>query len=391
MKRTAEQANLTAYQRMEYELALGEAHYMLNPSSSLRLPWEEGVFAEIFGSSRTTKPSEAIAPYPLPVEDVARPGLKEAEAYALSSEPLSEFGAPEYKSCLKHCRMEAGGRDGADSESVLRRWLWRNPSGSELGKMLLIEGADGVSLLSESFAGKSTSTLLKRVRYSARVVAWAIDNGHTLFPLDLQLVLDFMRSQEKQSSKSECGETLNFLIHVVGVLQRSDLMSNPVVAGILRGSRIREEDAKQSRVLTVAEVKALEDILMDAFVDPVGRYGAGVFLFQIFSRARVSDIRNILRFDADILDGDGYLEIKTLDHKTAKRGANLGQCLLLVAPVHGLGNSAWGLDFLKIANEVGMSLEKGRRGPLLPRLTDSGKWGSKAVDSTETTMSNYVA
>ena len=133
----------------------------------------------------------------------------------------------------------------------------------------------------------------------------------------------------------------------------------------------RTSNIKQSRVLTVREVKVLEALLFSEDVDPVDRCLAGVVLFQIYSRARLSDTRNLSRFEVDINGKGSYLEARTLDHKVAKRVGGLGQFLV-----------PWGKEFLK--ERVGVKLSEGRRGPLLPRLLPSGEWSGKAISASKT-------
>ena len=173
---------------------------------------------------------------------------------------------------------------------------------------------------------------------------------------------------------------------MVGVDSPLDVREHPAIKGAIRGAQERTKDFKQSRVLSVREVKILESLLFSQDVDPVDRYGAGVFLFQIYSRARVSDIRNLSRFEVETNGDGGYLEARTLDHKAAKRVAGLGQLLVLVAPIQGLSEAPWGKEFLKVSDSVGVKLSEGRRGPLLPRLLPSGEWSGRAISAPESSV-----
>ena len=251
--------------------------------------------------------------------------------------------------------------------------MGHNLAGSKVGDLLTRDGVNGIDLMSDVMGGKSTSTLVKRARFAGRMIPWANESKVSFFPLDISTVRDFMKTLETASAIKECGETLNFLVHVVGVDSPLDAREHPAIKGAIRGARERTKDFKQSRVLSVREVKILESLLFSQDVDPVDRYGAGVFLFQIYSRARVSDIRNLSRFEVDINGDRGYLEARTLDHKAAKRVGGLGQLLVLVAPIQGLSEAPWGKEFLKVSDSVGVKLSEGRRGPLLPRLLPSGE------------------
>ncbi|CAE7377679.1 unnamed protein product, partial [Symbiodinium sp. CCMP2592] len=379
-----------AYERLGrlYERALSEASVQLAGQATLKLPWEKGIYAEIFSGSELPRMPTLPVPATLPVVDVARPGTQHSEALKQTSDPLPKFESAVYKHCLHKSTIAAGGRPGTDRDAVYRRWLCilgHNLAGSKIGEYIADGAEDPLVLIADTFGGKSTSTLLKRARFVARMLTWASEHSQTFFPLRLGPLLSFMRSLTSESAKAQCGETINFLVHVLGVHADLDILKHPVIQGLLRGSRSTGKEIKQSRVLTVREVMALEDMLSDASLDPVDRYGAGVFLFQIYSRARVSDIRNIQRFELDLSGDDGYLEAKTMDHKNATRGRGLGQSLILVAPVQGLRDKAWGIQFIEVAKMVGFNLRQGHRGPLLPRLTAEGQWSGEAIGSDETT------
>ena len=178
--------------------------------------------------------------------------------------------------------------------------MGHNLAGSKVGELLTRDGVNGIDLMSDVMGEKSTSTLVKRARFAGRMIQWANESKVSFFPLDINTVRDFMKTLETASAIKECGETLNFLVHVVGVDSPLDVREHPAIKGAIRGAQERTKDFKQSQVLSVREVKILESLLFSQDVDPVDRYGAGVFLFQIYSRARVSDIRNLSRFEVDI-------------------------------------------------------------------------------------------
>ena len=237
---------------------------------------------------------------------------------------ILRFDAPVFQASIKRSNADASCRPKTDSEAVLRRWLCimgHNLASSKVGDLLTRDGINGVDLMSDVTAGKSASTLVKRARFAGRMIMWANENSRAFFPLEIGTVRDFMKTLETPNAIKECGETLNFLVHVLGIESPLDVREHPVI----KGAGERTSDIKQSRVLTVREVKVLEALLFSDDVDPVHKYGAGVLLYQIYSRARVSDIRNLSRFEVDINGDGGYLEARTLDHKVAKRVGGLGQ------------------------------------------------------------------
>ncbi|CAE7260491.1 unnamed protein product [Symbiodinium sp. CCMP2592] len=299
---------------------------------------------------------------------------------------------PVFEIALKKPRLQAGEKAGVDRENVLRRWLCvlsHSPGASRLGVLIWAQGeSDPLGVVAQALAGKATSTLLKRARFSARFVCWADKHHMKAFPMSLEFLVSFLKplaAEARNSAIREAMETVNFLEHVLGIEIEQGIGDNPWVKGALRGANIRTCDPKRSRVLKVEEVLLLEGALIDGALDKVDRYATGVFLFQLYSRARVSDLRNISKLELD-LDGDtGFIEVRTYEHKNCRLSSGPGAVLILVAPYHGLHQKPWHAAWVEAAKAVGFDFEKGHRGPMLPRLACDYSWSGDAIDANETT------
>lgn len=344
-----------------YDRVLADATAASTGVYSGRLPWEVGCFRDIFkGPASTVAVPAAKA---LPIKEVCLPGDTPEES-AVRTTPDGHVRPPIFSQVLKKApKSLLGTRSSTEREAVLRRWvlvLSHNLQGSAVGRYLESDPSNGISIVSDALGGKSTSTILKRVRFCARFIAWGDKHGYLVFPLRASIVVEFMRVLDKPSQQGECMETVNFLIHVMGVDSQQNLARDPLLQG-------------------------LEEALAGHSLNKIDRYAVGVFLFQVYSRARVSDIRSITKFDVDMIGSQGYLEARTTDHKNRRKGAGLGLSLCLVAPASGLGKKPWALSFLEAARDVGIELENGHRGPLLPRLSFSHEWTNSAVSASETT------
>ena len=108
--------------------------------------------------------------------------------------------------------------------------------------------------------------------------------------------------------------SVNFAQHVLGFKVEAGTLDNPWIKGVLRQANIREREPRQSRVISAREVLLLENALIDGKMDRVDRYALGVMLFQLYSRARVSDLRNISKIELDIAGNAGYIEVQTYEH-----------------------------------------------------------------------------
>ena len=103
--------------------------------------------------------------------------------------------------------------------------------------------------------------------------------------------------------------------------------SPSVLQGILRGARSTKKPKKQSRVLEVKEVAALEDFFKRQDVHSYDRYACAMVLFMIYSRARLSDLKQVSGISMDLRPeraDHGYVEVATWEHKTMRSSAMHG-------------------------------------------------------------------
>ena len=169
-------------------------------------------------------------------------------------------------------------------------------------------------------------------------------------------------------------QTVNFCRHVLG-MSGGDALTTPWISGIVRGAQFVCKERKQSRVLTVQEVLTLECILIDGRFSLTDRCGAGCILFLLYSRARVSDVRNVSSDFADIVEGSaraGFIEVHTFDRKSVRVTAALQIPLILVAPVFGLSDASWGKAFVQVCADIGLPLGGTWAGPLFRAPSPAG-------------------
>ena len=374
-----------------FSRSLFEARWTSSRLTSLSLPWETGVMSQIFGLQ--------------PVQQIPRvEPLLNAEALATMSSPgpsavVTEpagqtLDKPLYEIAVKcHRGFYASTTDKWDK--AMRKWLcilYQNLDASDVGLQIAATDTEqeAISWLSKVFGGKSENTVHKRANCMKRFIAWVVkeDSSRVAIPFDSKVVTDYMwclNTMGKYGSIIEFVETLAFCFHVVGIRTNFEIDSNVVLKGLLRSARVSRKETKQSRPLTVKEVHALEDALIMKRGNKVDLFGIGVFLFRIYARARVSDIRNIHSLEVDITNGHGYIEAKTFDHKSKRLLGSLGLSLLLIAPINGVHRQSWGLSFIEAGKDVGIDLTRGIKGPLLPAVGPGGEWLSRAVTSDETT------
>ena len=185
-----------------------------------------------------------------------------------------------------------------------------------------------------------------------------------VFPLNATTMFDyatFLQRSGKFSAIQSFMEAVTFCQHVVGV----DMIGNvttPWMRGITRDARMHRAAKKQSRLLTVSEIRALEKYVINGKGHPYDVHAAGCFVCLLYGRARVSDIRNV---DACIVDTPdesderhGYVEFSTFDYKKARVSKFTGTPFIVLVPVYGLEDASWGIHFIKNARQIGLDFEK---------------------------------
>ena len=382
-----------------YLRMLSDASHEGLKNHTLHLPWETGVSREIFGKIRRV-PEFVKHPYP----PIAPPAVLDSSADAATSAgdlPPSSRGLPLlqhqpiYMSAIKLSSDLKPPRRTSDV-CIFKRWvclLAHNWQGSESGKWLCQAGASeteaGVRTI---LGGKSRATLDKRAHRTAHMLAFANRRHCYLFPLTEEVVIPYLTELDKAGKRSavlDATQTMNFLIHVLGVLAKFDIPRHPWVKGLIRKCEQERPPLKQSRVLTAKEVSALETLFIEGDLQPIDRYALGCFLFLIFAISRVSDVSFLDIMTLDIQEGldetsnPGYLEASTMHHKTQHVKSKQGIPLHLVAPVRGLHRVAWGPIFFKLCVEHRRGFVSGHTSCLLPGVTDAGGWASDRIKTSE--------
>ena len=84
-------------------------------------------------------------------------------------------------------------------------------------------------------------------------------------------------------------EAFRFCKHVMRLPDLDEIIDDPVLSGRVRRMDAARDTIKQSRPLTLAEVKFIEEFMMSD-MNVFDRYIAGCVLFAIYSRSRWSDL-----------------------------------------------------------------------------------------------------
>ena len=378
----------SALRRISFDATLSSAS-----TGGLELPWESSQMRLIFGP-----PDLQVFPtMNVLAEDVLAENFIVTDGRA----PSREVAKPKLHEKTNRFRFRT--RDLHEDEKttlVLEKWrliILHAPEASQVGRMITtVARPEQLRIIAEALGGKSMATLKKRLSQVTRIFVWSesMPRPIHIFPITVDVVHGYFKFLKDQN----CGhsvlqgalECIRFLEHVIGVEVHKHAASSVWVKGMLRFALANRKQRKQSRPLTVAELNYLERFLADEGNSLQDRYAIGCCLFAIYSRARVGDLAALASTTADIFqtqDGrwHGHLEAQSNSHKMRATSSALGLNLALIAPVQGVSNRPWGIDFIEVAKATGLqfgdALSSAR--PLLPVPDPAGQWTNLAVASAE--------
>ena len=356
------------------------------------MPWELPALSMVFGERE-----ESIIPSVRPILGYVEPpqleNMTERPPMSLQSKTTAFEHAISFES-KRICHLP----EGDQLLLLLQKWeaviSISFPSFDVGVDLAVLSYEQRVSTIGEILGGKSVGTLRQRLGQIGQYVKWATSEAkRPPFPITAELIKNYVRHlrncDSPHSRYSGTLEAFKFAKHVVGLDCDLGAFETAWVSGIMRAASQQRPLRKQSAVLTVKALQFLEHFLEDQKAPLVDRYATGVTLFATYARARFGDLKQISEIFVDKVaptenGGLGYLEMMSASHKMRSTGNRLGAHLPLIAPIKGLGPTAWGVTFANVAKEVGLDLENWpRKMPLLPAPDRMGSWTDRAVTSGE--------
>ena len=363
-----------------------QSQFRLQDRNPLKLPWEMGVFGEIFGSSELELlPSlKRTVPTLLEADEGSH---SQAAPAAVKRVRVLDKGVS-FASAVK-MRVPVSWKDQRAAQFDIGVDLWfsliKSWGPCNFVDMLNaeIQGDSQREVVSDILRGKAPSTLLKRARALSGLQAFLAERLAT-FPCDEKDLYAFLKYMEAEGfAKSRCTgllEALAFVRHVIGVDEVDDLLKSRRCRGV--GVTETFKASKQAPALTVDQLLLLHDVL-ESHQDPWTRHFAGCALVATYSRCRWSDIQHS---DELILDRGSsgrldYLELRIGVHKTCRLQSKRHRFLHVVSP--SLGVKEFGELWLASRRDIG--LEDVGQMPFCPAPDQNARPTVRGIDSEEAT------
>ena len=354
------------------------------------LPWEQGVFRDIFQGRPILECSLPTPQVILPVDETTT--LQEPEVGRRSNLdpgtsaklPRGDHSADVFSKVIRHNKADLSFQENVTAmwAKAISKWqtlFEASPSASFTRQLEIMDQEAKMTSLRDMFGSKSPHTVEKRAASLMRFFKWLqaeaeLDEQTREEPLSPSeaSVYRFCRHISAGSKGKLAAQgfvqALTFVRFVLAVPAVQSCLS-PRVQGPADRMAGEHEPSNQARDLTVLEVMFLEQCLADTSLHLLDdRFAAGVFLFQLYARNRWSDIRFVktLEFDILQLEGEtrGYIEGRAKDVKQSNRKKKQTLFMPLVAPVRGVHPSIiWGTVWQSVAQQVGRDFAQDPVGP----------------------------
>ena len=354
-----------------------------------RLPWEQGVFAEIFNPANDLVSHAMHLLPPLPGGPTS--GFDEEKQTAPAIDPELDVRGADMPIFAKHVKalsdQDYEKKVDLQWTRALATWLailegsrFDSLVGYHVQERLSQQDREGALVVIRDACGvRSPNTVLKRGRDLQLFFSWAESNRGQWWPIKELHLLEYVRWTEKKQKSKLIGKNLQhglkFFKYVMGAQFNLENLITPLMTGLV--SRIASTKAvvDQARALTVVEIQNLEHQLENAKY-ALDRYYIGCLLFAVYSRSRWSDMANLDTFEFDIIETRTY---KTL-------------YMPFVAPIWGITATPWGVNFKLALEAVGMLEARRPYGPLCRATRPDGTFTVRALTSAEgsSMMNDYM-
>ena len=312
--------DLSPQQSQALDARINQAVLSAALDDGLKLPWEVGVLASIFGD-------EPLVPVPqLPkLSHNINPSLGQPEPEEPGQGERSVKRARTLTSTLRKYERAISFRNTlSDHELDETKWnralekvyaLMISCPGTEPSGVTFKEGQMEINLRQIRIfcVYRSPNTVSKRANSLVKFCLWhrGFFYRKQPIPFDPQDISEYVWEKHQDgvgySTLMSFIESVNFAVYVLGLPAKTadEPLVNAFTKGVLDKKSLQRPERKQARPLKVSEVLFLESLLGKETVDLFDRFAAGAFLFALCARCRWSDMRKVQNCEFDIGTSEG--------------------------------------------------------------------------------------
>ena len=382
----------------QIDRALQEAHFINSRATGQKLPWESGVFATIFDSSDSFLASPlSLCPVPPELDDAQQ---FDQGAESLPSMPSNVLKRDRTDNVFAHVVKMKRDVDHLTEVSelwakALKKWHtvlactgYAGLVGATVRDMVC-DGKELEGTLRDVFGNKSCRTANKRASTMLALFSWLDRKKQQVWPIKPEYVAAYLNESNAGGAGSTKGKTLmealRFCKYVMRLPELDEIIDDPVLSGRVRRLDAARDTVKQSRPLLLSEVKFIEEFLVSD-LNIFDRYIAGCILFAIYSRSRWSDLAFLSDLTLDTTETElglvGFVEGSTRFQKTSTTALKRAMQMPLVAPIRGVTERLWAVEWFDILKQVQFNLTAKPIGAVC-RPPTNGMLGTRHLSSEE--------
>ena len=361
--------------KQQFDNLLGHAFLRVAQAHEIQLPWEKGIFKQIFGEDsyqpsltmpwfpRTAIPDESPEATVQELASAAtRPFGDDSSVYAraISCISDSDFNAQQSKlrlsacnkwlSILMVCLQESDvGRNIADLGSL---------DDHRMEALEILEAVIGV----RSYHTCRANAVLRFLRFTLEA------EPKEQRPFSEELLWRYfhhLRSSGGATSAASMLSAVRYAKFVMGFECMDKILSSKRLKGFSDIMFASKRKLQQAMTLTVQQVKLLHQVLEDSTADSFDRAAAGFMLTAVYGRCRISDLSFLDSIRHDHNHQDGFVELFTTVHKTGRSAAKKATLLPILCPAFGVTGTNWAALAIWVFEQVGLSFNGVLNGPLL--------------------------
>ena len=374
---------------------LFEAQVSAIPDALPMLPWETGLFKNIFQDNMGVDVPVFKMPVPLAVPETTRP----PPVPATTNRSGKRVHACLFHSCNAKHREDSEATEEELWNIALSKWrtifALTNHQG-QVGSMLVDSfwAGDNKSreeIIRDVMGLKAPRTAYKRANDLLRCFRFHVDKLDCAWPWDTKSVASYLKTLE--GSKGEASATLGlfqamrFAFHVLDIPLDVSLLSDRRMQG--RAKRLVADSGplKQAEALTVQQVIQVERKMVDSSTCDQDRFLIGGLLFTLFSRSRLSDHKHLdfLVFDLDERR-EGFIEAQTFHHKTRNTRKASKRAMPLVCPAVSLAGVDWIGAWFRAGLNLGFKWDARPLGALVLAPCETGLTKRRCTSSEATRL-----
>ena len=361
-----------------FEQLLTNAFIGTKGQLAVKMPWEKGVFKQIF-----KKPGSNFQPV------VQHPRVWVSHDPSSFAETLEELHSVNVKgpelvgAFFEHALTTVSDTSFQEQrqnllETAVEKWfsiIRVNMLASSTGRDIINLGSmdeqkKGAFETIEAVIGiRSRTTAITRANSFLKFLRWRAEcsenDGKPFVEQEAWLYLREMKESGAAPTKgSSFLSACAYAFHVFGFNDLEGICSSKRLKGLADLMHIDKAPLQQALVLSVRQVLTLHELLDSEGCNFVDRAVAAYLLIALYGRCRHSDLQNIEDAFIDLGPEGGYFELTTRTHKTSRTVSQKSRLLPVVLPAIGVQGREW-ISAAKAAFErYGLQMEGHIGGPL---------------------------